>query len=180
MTWFVESIWPGLILGLAIETVLAVLWMQGARRAIAAAMALVAAATLGLIIIERLVVTRTEEVEDLLDEAARTLVANDPPRLLELFSPDSPRRKEVQSTLAHVKVREAHVGGDLEISFNDHGALPTATAVFTGRIDAQDTTGRVPYEHMLGRFRVTLRREGDRWRIYDYTAVDTRGRGPGP
>jgi hypothetical protein len=175
MIWFVESPWPILMLGLAIEVVLAIaLWRTG-RSNIVGAMVAVGMATLGLIVIERMIVTDVEQVEDTLSEAARSLEANDVAGLLATFADDSPKRNEVQTVLAHVTVREARIGGDLEIRVDTLAVPHSATARFTGRVNARDNRGSIPYEHFIRTFSVTLHRQDGHWRIYDYAEAEPRG-----
>jgi ketosteroid isomerase-like protein len=129
-----------------------------------------------LVILERVVVTEKEEVEDALEAIATSVEANDAQSVLAAFASSSPRRAEVQSALHRVKVSSARIAGDLEVRFNRLGAAPAATAYFTGIIDAKDKTGSIPYEHMMRRFKVTLHKEGDRWLVFDYEDND-RGQG---
>jgi ketosteroid isomerase-like protein len=134
----------------------------------------VLAITGGLLILERLVVTQTEEVEDALDRVAQALVAGDSQTVLAALSPQCPKRGEIQSVLSRFTISSARIGGDLEIRFNDLSSPPTATAYFTGIVDAKDNRGAIPYEHMIRKFKVTLRKEGDRWLIHDYTDAEPR------
>jgi ketosteroid isomerase-like protein len=175
VTWLVESPWPTLMLGLAVEVGLAIWLIRSGRVAAIAAMGIVLAATVGLLVVERLVVTDAEAVEDALADAAAALEANDPPRVLALFAPDSPRLAEVRSILSRMTVRDARVGGDLEIRFDDKAQ--TANTTFTARVEARDNQGQLPHEHFIRRLSVTLHRQGDRWLIYDYADSDPRGPG---
>jgi hypothetical protein len=161
---------------LGLELILAIYLVRSGRAVVIAAMVVVLVVTAALLILERIIVTDAEAVEDTLYAAAGALEANDPPQVLALFSTASPHRGEVQSILSHVTVREARIG-DLEIHFGEGARPSTATATFIGRVQARDDRGQIPYEQMIRRLRVTLRREADRWLIYDYADVDTRGTG---
>lgn len=172
MTWLIESPWPSLMLGVGLEVILAIALVRTGRGAIMVAMAVVLALTVGMLVLERLVVTQTEEVEDALDGVAGSLGSNDAGTVLAGFSPQSPRRAEVKSALASVTINSARVAGDLEIRFNDLTSPPSAVAYFTGIVDAKDNRGAIPYEHMMRKFKVTLRKEGDRWLIYDYAEAE--------
>jgi len=154
--------------------VLGVMLAISGRRALVAAMILVAAATAGLVVLERVVVTEREEVADTLDSIAQSLVANDVPAVVGALSKTCPRRAEVQSVLSHVTVSGARVGGDLEVTVNRLTSPPSATTTFTGRIDAKDNRGTVPYEHIFRKFKVTLHKEGDRWLITNFDDTDVR------
>jgi hypothetical protein len=179
VTWFVESPWPSLTLGLAVEATLLIVLLRTGRAKVLAAMTVVATATIAMLLVERLVVTEREEIEDALVGAAQALESNDLEAVLASFEPNSPRRGEVQSILSHVTIREARVGGDLEIHINKLTVPPSATAQFTGRAEIRDSRGQIPYEHVLRKFKVTLRRHDDRWLIHDFTDADIRVPGQG-
>ncbi len=176
MTWFVESPWPSLMLGVVLEVILAIALVRTARGAIVGLMIVVFALTVGMVIVERVVVTETEEVEDALDHVAAALVANDSQAVLACFSPHCPRLAELRSILSRVTVRVAKIGGDLEVRLNHLTQPPSATCYFTGRVEAKDSRGEIPYEHLVRKFKVTLRKEGGRWLIADYSEAELRGR----
>jgi hypothetical protein len=173
MTWLIESPWPALMMGVSLELCLAIYLVRSGRAVVIAAMVLVAALTGALLLAERWIVTDAEAVEDTLDAAATALEANNPPQVLALFASDSPRRREVESILSRVTVREARVG-ELTIQFDDSGGQRRATARFMGRVQAHDKRGQLPYEQMVGKFVVYLHREGDRWLIDNYSENSSR------
>ena len=172
MTWLVESPWPAITLGVVVQVALAIVLVRTGRGAVLVAMAVALALTIGMLALERVVVTEQEEVEDALEAVAVALETNDTPAVLALFSPTSPRRGEVASALARFKVRDANIGGDLEIRTNALTSPPSAHAYFTGRLDAHDTRSEVPYDHVLRKFKVTLHRDGRRWLIHDFASED--------
>jgi hypothetical protein len=176
MTWFVESPWPSLAIGAAIEVALVIALLRTARAAFLAPILLVAALTIGMLLVERAVVTQSEEVQDALDGVAKALEANDVQAVLAAFSPNSPRLAEVRSALARFEVSDAGIGGDLQIRFNPLTIPPSATAYFTGRVQGKDKRGVVPYENLFRKFKVTLHHEGDRWLIADYSDLDVGDR----
>ncbi len=169
MTWLLESPWPALTLGVVCELVLVIVLVRSGRVVVIVAMAVVLAITLGMLALERMVVTQTEEIENALHAAESALETNDPPAVLALFTQTSPRRNQVESALKRFHVRNAHVGRDLEIATNALTNPPSARAFFTGRIEGADARGEVPYEQMIQKFTVTLHREGDQWLIHDFT-----------
>ena len=180
MTWFVESPWPGLALGIGLELLLAIYLVRSGRTATIWVMILIAALTASVVLLERWIVTDAEATEETLEQARSNLEANNSAALLALFSSDSPRRREVQSILSRVTVREARIAGDMELAFEPSAVPQSATATFTGRVEARDTRGQIPYENMIGRIRVTLRRTPEGWRIHDYAQTDLRGQGGAP
>ncbi len=174
MTWFVESPWPSLMLGVVLEVILTIALVRTGRVAIIGAMVVVFAMTVGMVILERMIVTEAEEVEDSLDRVAAALVANDSPAVLACFSPQCPRLAELRSILSRVTVRVATIGGDLEVRPNHLTQPPSAICYFTGHVEAKDSRGQIPYEHMMRKFKVTLRKEGGRWLIADYSEAEPR------
>ena len=172
MTWLVESPWPALTVGVFLEVALAIVLVRSGRAVVLVAMAIVLVATAAMLALELLVVTEIEQVENALAKVATTLEANDPPAVLELFDPKSPRRHEVESILSRVTVRGATIGGDLEVRTNALTSPPSATAYFTGHFEAHDRRGEIPYEHVLRRFKITLHRLNDRWLIHDYEVAE--------
>ncbi len=177
MTWIVESPWPALTVGIVLVVALAIVLVRTGRAAALVAMGCVLALTIGFVILERAVVTEVESVEDALEAVAAALESNDPPTVLALLSPASPRRREVESVMSRLRIREANVGGDLEIRTNALTSPPSASAYFTGRIDAQDNRGEVPYDQLVRKFKVTLHHDGDRWLLFDFAMEDpTSGR----
>ena len=172
MTSFVESPWPSLVLGIGLEVVLAIALVRTGRAAIIAAMVVVLALTVGMIVLERVVVTEFEEVEVALDAVARALESGDVETVLASFSSKCPRLGEVESALSRFTVREAHIGGDLEVRINRLTHPPSATTYFTGRVEGKDKRAVVPYEHMIRKFKVTLHKQGNRWLIADYNDAD--------
>jgi hypothetical protein len=175
MTWFVESPWPSVILGIGLEVILAIYLVRSGRVIVIAAMVAVLAITAGLVVLERVVVTESEQVDDTLEEIARALAANDSSAVLSQFSTKSPRRAEVQSAMSRVTISEARIGNDLEVRLNQLTAPPSASAYFTGHIQLKGAREAIPYEHVVRRFKVTLHKEGDRYRVFDYDDADPRG-----
>jgi len=175
MTWFVESPWPSVMLGIGLEAVLAFFLVRSGRAIVIAAMVGVLALTAGLVVLERIIVTETEQVEDTLDEIARALESNNSTGVLAVFSSNSPRRGEVQSAMSRVRVSEAKIGGDLEVRLNQLTNPPSAKAYFTGRVQLKGTRETIPYEHVVRKLKVTFHKEGDRYRIFDYEDADPRG-----
>jgi hypothetical protein len=175
MNWIVESPWPVITLGVVVQVALAIALVRTGRGVYLVVMGAAAAITGAALLAERLIVTEREQVEDALESAAVALEANDPPAFMGLVSPRSPRRAEIEYLLSRVHIRDANVGGDLEIRTNQLTSPPSATAYFTGRVEASDVRQSFPYEHMVQKFKVTLQRHNDRWLIHDYAMADPVG-----
>ena len=171
MTWFVESPWPAVVIGLTAEAILAVLLVRTRRGNIVGGMIAVATATVGLVAVERLVVTDNEEIEQLFGELTRAFKANDEQRLLDLFTTDSPRANELRNILPHVRVRHAKID-DLDIQVNQSSVPTSATATITERVEARDDRESASYEHITRKLKVTLHKEGGHWLVYNYSETE--------
>ena len=168
MTIFVESPWPATMLCIVLQVILAVIFMRTGRAIVLAGMAVVLAITAGMIILERTIVTDTEQVEDTLHGIAEDLEAGDVEAVLASFTPDCPKLDQLRSTLNRVTIRSASIGADLEVRISQLTSPPSATAFFTGRIDGRDNSGTVPYERFARKFKVKLERRDGHWLITDY------------
>lgn len=174
MSWFVEDPTPTLVAIVLIEAVLAIALVKTGRGILLAVIAGVGLLGAGLLIVERLVVTDKETVEDTLTAAAQALEANDPQAVQQFIDPASPMRNRVASEMSRVTINKATFSR-LDVKFNRHTSPPTAEADFMGFINAHDRRGELPYESFAGRFTVRLRREGDRWLMTDYEMHDRTG-----
>jgi hypothetical protein len=171
---FLESPWPAALLCIVLQIILGLVFIRTGRAIVLVAMAVVLAACAALIVIEQTTVTDTEHVEDTLHGIAEKLEANNVEAVLADFAPQCPRLAEARSVLERVTVESASVGSDLEVRINLLTSPPSATAFFTGRIQARDKRGTIPYEHYVRKFKVKLAREGDRWLVVDYEDADFR------
>jgi hypothetical protein len=168
MTMFIESPWPTVMLLVVAQVILSIIFLRTGRWWAVAAMGVALALAVAMLYLERAIVTDTEQVEDTLHGIAELLEANDAAAVLDLLAPECPRRDEVRQALARVTVESASVGGDLEVRLSRLTTPPSATAYFTGRIQAKDNRGTIPYEHFARRFKVRLERRGDRWLVTGY------------
>ena len=91
-------------------------------------------------------------------------------RLYRPRRPESVRRLATDS-LRRVTIREAKIGNDLAIRITQQGAHPSALATFTGRFRVESHREALGHDAFVGRFRVGLVKQGDRWLI---VAVDRR------
>jgi hypothetical protein len=178
MTMFVESPWPATMLCIVLEVILAVVFVRSGRWLAVVAMAVVLAVTVAALVLERTIVTDTEQVEDTLHGIAEDLADNDVEAVLASFTPDCPKRSQVRSALDRVTIRSASVSSDLEVRISQLTSPPSATAFFTGRIEGKDNSGAIPYDRFVRRFKVKLERRDHRWLIADYEDAPPGGKNP--
>jgi len=175
MTWLVENPWPAVIVGLAVQAGLAVLLVRSGRVVVLAAMAAAAALTAALVLLELGVVTEREKIEEALFGAAAAVESNDLPALLAHVSPSAGElRAMAEATLAEVRMTEARITGDLEISVNELTLPVSARATFIGRASGDVRRGGAVHSSLVSRFDVKLAREGDRWLIQQVERRDLR------
>ena len=169
MTWLLEERLPILLLG-ASSTLIMVLVVVFTRR-LPALLGLIGVILLTglLLLLEMLVVTDVEVVENTLYQGAALLEQNDIPAALAYVSPTAkPIRQRAERLFSDVTFSEVRIGYDLHVTI-DHQTQPaTATANFTCHAKLQHRSQIMPYQHGHRRVTVTLVREGDRWLVTDY------------
>ncbi len=176
MNLLFENPYVILIGGLLLVGLFVLLLVQSGRPEFLYAAIGCAGLCLAILMMEWLVVTEREEVEQTLDELAAALETNQIPRVLEFLALDAPRiRGDAEQRLPAVEIQDANVGGDLKIVINELMSPPSATATFTGRIHVKDRTGVFPYENFVRRFSVQLRKQNGRWLLYDYDESTPKG-----
>jgi hypothetical protein len=179
MMTFVETPWPAVLTCTVALVVFGVLFMRTGRASMIVAMAAIVGALVGLVVLEQTIVTDTEEVQDTLHGIAEHLAANNVPEVLAAFAPNCPGLAQARPVLSRVTVESATIGRDLEVRISKLTSPASATAFFTGRIQAKDNSGTIPYEHYIRKFKVKLERHGDRWLIADYEDLDPRSKDSG-
>ncbi|HTU24113.1 MAG TPA: hypothetical protein VMF30_01870 [Pirellulales bacterium] len=176
MNWLFEGPWPILITALVVEAILVIgllrtgrvnlLWAIGGSGLVFAA----------LFVLERLIVTESEQVSDTLHGVAAAVTDNDLPAVLEYISPDAADVRQLASnSLRSIHVQQAKIGSDLAITIHERAANPTAQANFTGRIQARGNHGEsLGHDTYVGRFRVGLIKRDDRWLVSTFERPDIK------
>lgn len=172
MAVFLESPWPILLIGIAVEAVLAmVLLRTGQGRMLWAMIGVAVFVVLGLVV-ERFVVTDREAIGNTLDAAAAAVETNQLDRLLDCVSPKAEKtRKDARFVLGLFEFNKARIC-DLEITVNRLTSPVTAKAKFRAVGQGRDRRGEIPYQGFARWVTVTMRQEGDRWLIGEYTVED--------
>jgi hypothetical protein len=172
MVIFLESPWPILFIGIAVEAVLGMMLMQSGRGKYLVAMIGMAVVVVVGLIVERLVVTDREAVRQTLDAAVAAVRKNDVNGLLDCISPSAKKpRDESRWLLSLVDVEEGHIS-DLDIKVNRLTSPPTAQAKFLAVGRGRDRTGEFPYQGFAQRVDVQLQLQGDRWLVTGYKLLD--------
>ena len=170
---FLESPWPILLVGIAAESLLAILLLRtGQGRWLWAMFAAGLLVLLGLLA-EHFVVTDRKAIINTLDTAAAAVEANDLKRLLDCVSPSAEEiRRGAPQVFARCEFRKVRIHS-LEIKINHLTSPPTATVNFQAVGSAKDRLGENPYPGFAEAVSVTLRHEQGRWLVADYN-VDGR------
>jgi hypothetical protein len=171
---FLESPWPVLLIGVAVEAILAVALLRTGRGYLLWVMIGVAALMAVGLLVERLVVTERKAIEQTLDAAVAATEANDVNRLLNCISPSAePTRADARWMLNRVEVSSAYVR-NLQILVNHLTNPPTAQARFQAMGQGRDRLAQFPYGSYSRTVTVHLRLEGDRWLVtgYDVEGLD--------
>jgi hypothetical protein len=169
-----ESPWPILLIGIAVEAVLAILLLRtGQGKLLLAMLGVGLLVVLGLLV-EHFVVTDRKAIINTLDAAAAAVETNNPNGLLDCISPSAePIRSQSRRVLDRFEFRMARIH-DLEIVINRLTSPPTAKVTFQAVGNGRDRKGEIPYQGFAERITVTLRQERGRWLVADYLDQDRR------
>lgn len=175
MTLLLENPLPIVFVGIALEAVLGVVFVNTRRGLVVLAMIGVLLLVLGGVALEWAIVTPKEEVEATLDGVADTLEANDLSRLLsDYIHPDAGvTRSRAAFALGLVEVSRAKMNS-LEVTVNKLTSPPSAEARFRGVVYFRSKVEQIPYDYYTAEFTVELRQQGDRWLITNHAEKEGR------
>ncbi len=172
MTWVLEQPVYILILGVLSVAFLGFAWWQTSYRAMFHAMLAVFALTAGLLILEQLVETDVERVEDTLDQIARDVESNDLELILShVYSGAQDVYARARNEFPQYQFRRVDIKRNVEVVIAENAHPPRAEVTFNVVVDVEvKATGYAP---RVPRFvRVTMIFENDRWRVAEYTHDD--------
>ena len=161
MTWFTENPTPPVVLGTIIAAVFAVVLAKTGKREALYGIVVTAAATIGIVVMNILIVTPREEVTAALDEMRVLVEVGDRPELLKRIDPSAVTlRNNINLELAYLTVSSAKIS-DLEVIVAPSNVA--AKAKFRGVVDFKDTAGRLPTTHFPLKFEVDLQKVDGVW-----------------
>jgi hypothetical protein len=167
MTTLVENPLPIIFLGIAVEAMLAIAFLNTRQTGFAWAMLGVLIVVLAGVGLELLVVTDVERVEDTLYGAAEALEANDLQRVNQYILPSANRtRTRAELGLEAVELTSVKISS-LKVKVDRSIDPPMAEAQFTGAARFEPRRREIVYKNWAARFTVVLQLEGDRWLITD-------------
>ena len=129
----------------------------------------IAAITVALVFVERVVVTPKEEIEGTLATIARDLESNDRPRILSHIATSSQQlRVRAERALKPIVVHRVSVKNNLMVTFDTERNPRSAQATFNAVVVGSERSGSVQNQMSPWFFIVDFVKEGDRWRVADY------------
>jgi hypothetical protein len=170
MTWLTENPLPIAVIGALLAAFAAIVF--SARRNLGSLIALagVAAATLLLLGVERLIVTDREHVETALGDLMAAIEANDVPGALAVIDPAAAdMRADAQALMPAVKVDKARATS-VEVELPEQTQPLTATARFRGILQGLHPQSGTPVAYVNQRVDVGWVKRDGRWLANGYTA----------
>lgn len=168
ITWFTEDPTPILVAGgIALFVLLGVLFKTG-RGVILLAMAAVALCMALSVLIDCVVVTEREAVENVVYLGAEAAGKNDLAEVEQLISPSAEGlREQARRELSRMKFKSVSVGG-LRVN-TDHTTEPwSATARFLVRAEGDPQNVDPVYRNYAGRLKLDMKLENGQWRVTGY------------
>jgi hypothetical protein len=164
MSNFTEDPTFVIICGTIISLALLIALIKTGRVLFIAWLVLAVVITVGLVFLERAIVTDREKIEIVLAEGADALSKNNIPRAVSLVSPSQAKIvASIQNQTKRIKFSECFIitqNIELEkLNPPSHG-----TAVITGKISVE---GAFPYSGPI-KVKLNFVREGEKWLIEDY------------
>lgn len=179
MTWLVEERLPILLLGASAAAIMLVVVLQTRRLPAAIGFAAVVLVTIATLVVEALVVTEVERVENTIYAAADALENNEVDSVLAMIAPDATEmRRRAERILPDATFRRVKINNDLKVTINRLAQPPTAEARFTCYYEVEYRPDLNPYPKGVRRFEVTLVQDGDQWLFLGYEMTDPTGQGP--
>ena len=169
MEILVESLWFYVVIGVIAEAILATALVQTGKGVLLWVMLGVAVLTGAGVLLEWLVETEQEKVQNTLYGAAEALCTNEPERVFDYIGPQADSvRHDAERALKRIKVTDANFN-NLEIEINQMTSPPKAIAKFVGVIRFEDRRKEFPYQFYKETVNVELRKYGDRWLIVGHS-----------
>jgi hypothetical protein len=173
MTWVLEQPVYILILGALTFAFLCFAWWQTGYRALFHSMLAVVALTAGLLILEHLVVTPREEIENALHEMAQDVLTNDLDKILPHVYSGAPQTyRQAKAEFPKYRFTRVDIKRNVEAVF-PQGTNPRTKAevTFNVVVDVIEKSTNTTY-HVPRFVRLTLMFEDGEWRVAEYAHYD--------
>jgi hypothetical protein len=125
----------------------------------------------GLLLVERLVVTDRESVENAVAGMVAAVRANDMSGVLDSIDPAAAKvRADVQQLMPEIKVNAANTAGRTDVTIDETAQPPTADARILAVLVGIHERSGAPVGYYKQRVDLHWVKRGDRWLLDDYTA----------
>ncbi len=164
-----------LFVGAFCFAVAAAIWLQTRQRTAAIAVVAVLAITALGLLVERLIVTDSEQVRRTLNLIARQMEQDDMAAVLDHISSSAPAvRDSVQTAWKRFTVQKVSIKRNLKVSVVRRSGGTGAEARFNAVATVRDRAGLAGTHVVPRRLIVRFRLEGDAWKVVDYQLEDPR------
>jgi hypothetical protein len=168
ITWFTEDPTPIFILGGITLAVLFVYLMKTGRGMVLVAMAAVAAFMGLAVLVDAIVVTDRERVEDVVYQAAAAAERNDLDAVAAFVSPSAPQIKiDIRRWIGQLIIESVSIGS-LDVEVDRTAGSPTATAKFWYIGQGKSRRGDTVHDRVPGKLKVDFRKEAEHWLVTAY------------
>jgi hypothetical protein len=170
MTVFIENPVAIAVFGALAATFALVVYLARRNFGSLVAIAGVAALTLLMLVVEKLVVTDREAVEAAVVEVFDAIESNDLPGVLEWIDPAAANVKaDAESLMPEVKVSMANAAA-IEVEVNDDADPPTAKSQCRAYLNGVHGSSGMAMPYMNQRVDLNWVKRGNQWRITGYQA----------
>ena len=177
MTSLLESPVAAVVVGSLVTIVLIIALLRTGRRSMLIAALLAIAATVGLVVLERSVVTEREQVEQTIYAIAAAVERNDVPEALSyVHSSSKTIREQAEREFGSWQFSRVVVKNNLEVELQGGEPATEATATFNVVVILSSRDGGLVDQHVARVVKVTLLKEGGDWRVSDYTHMNIMGK----
>jgi hypothetical protein len=168
ITWFTENPTPILVAGGMMLVLLAVFFLKSGRVVLFWPAGAVLAFMGLAVLVDKLVVTDREQVQNVIYDAARAAEQNHLEQVIDCISPSATRvRDEAHRWIGQAKLESVTIA-QMEVTVDKSKQPFTAVAHFWVRAQGTAHTETAIYRNYLGRLVVDFRKEGDRWLVTGY------------
>ena len=169
MTTLLESPITIALMGLVVSAVLAGGWLKTADRRLAIGFGLSILVTIGLLVLERMVVTDREQVTRVIYSVAQEVRAGNYEAAVEHMAPDAASEKQkALGELRHFTVSDVTIKQPIEIDLNSKKAPTSATARFNVVVTGGDSGGVISDQRVPRFLEVKFIKQDGRWWVDSY------------
>lgn len=168
ITWFTENPTPILVTGGMVLMLLAVFFLKSGRLVLLWPAGAVLAFMGITVLVDKLVVTDRERVQNVIYDAAAAAEKNHLNEVIDYISPSATKvREEAQRWIGQAKLESVTIA-QLEVTVDKSKQPFTATAHFWVQAQGEAHTAAAIYRNYIGRLVVEFKKEGDRWLVTAY------------